>query len=185
VTWKPRQTNGYQPDSETREYYPKVRSGQPLRTGSPTVTALARWTGRHTAVAFAVLSRLGWRAGRSALLVVQPFSKVGHTWRRTRGTRSGRWTAHGALSATVALPSCRDGGGLLVSTWVLRSRDASAGRTWAVFPKSDANGGEGGSHSLSSQAVDSDGRWRHENAAGEAARRISALEMIRHWSRRE
>jgi hypothetical protein len=40
-------------------------------------------------------------------------------------------------------------------------------RAWAVFPKSDAKRGQ-----------PSSGRWRQENAAGEAAERISALSGI-------
>ena len=76
---------------------------------------------------------------------------VGHEWRRTRGTHGGRQK----YCRPVAMEAiCQPG------YYVRR-------RAWAVFPKSDAKRGQ-----------PSSGRWRQENAAGEAAERISALSGI-------
>ena len=84
-------------------------------------------------------------------VVRRQFSKVGHKWRRTRGTHGGRqkYCRPDAMEAI-----CQPG------YYVRR-------RAWAVFPKSDAKRGQ-----------PSSGRWRQENAAGEAAERISALSGI-------
>ena len=67
--------------------------------------------------------------------------------------RNARWTAE-------VLPSCRDGGDL--STWVLRETQGVGS-----FSKVGRQRGQ-----------PSSGRWRQENAAREAAERISALSGI-------
>ena len=72
-------------------------------------------------------------------------------WRRTRGTHGGR---HKYCRPVAMEAICQPG------YYVRR-------RAWAVFPKSDAKRGQ-----------PSSGRWRQENAAGEAAERISALSGI-------
>ena len=76
---------------------------------------------------------------------------VGDKWRRTRGTHGGR---HKYCRPVAMEAICQPG------YYVRRG-------IYGRFPKSDAKRGQPGS-----------GRWRQENAAGEAAERISALSGI-------
>jgi hypothetical protein len=132
---------------------------------------------RTAKVAFAV--GIEWRRP----VVLRQFSKVGSRWRRTRGTHGGRRPAkvafavgiewrrtretHGGRHKYDCKPSCRDGGprgpgDLRLSTWVLRETRA----IWQVSKVGRQRG------------QPSSGRWRQENAAGEAVERISALSGI-------
>ncbi len=142
----------------------------------------ARWTAYGRCFCRLVVTRMESRGRRAICLSTAVFQSRTHMEANQRNLNA-QWTVDGTRLSRWLLPgpSCRDGGDL--STWVLVLRETAHWQDVGSFPKSDANGGVGGSHS--SQAVDSDGRWRHENAAGEAARRTSTLEMIRHWSRRE
>ena len=121
------------------------------------------------------------------------FSKVGHEWRRTRGThgRSGVQVAIQMLLAWLANQDTRSGVQVAIQMLLKwrRTRGTHGGRqkycrpvameaicqpgyyvrrrAWAVFPKSETKRGQ-----------PSSGRWRQENAAGEAAERMSALSGI-------
>jgi hypothetical protein len=140
----------------------------------------------------AVLSR--WRRS-----VLRQFSKVGHTWRRPRRNNQGA-ALYAMAPYGQAVFFCFDGfdgfddnldqisgDGMsiaVLSRWrrpaCPRPLVSKVGHKWRR-----TRGTHGRRHSLLSfcrpeeeRGQPSSGRWRHENAAGEAAERISALSGI-------